>query len=59
MEMILKLTHGDESMVQVWIPGKKYILAGVMHEDCFPIEFIAKLRKENCCELTVSVTLAE
>ncbi len=43
MKMILKLTPGDDSMVQLWTIGG--LLAGVIHIDCFDrADFLDKLR---------------
>ena len=57
MKMILRLTPGDDAMVQIWIntnPGEQ--LAGVMHEDSFSdTDFIEKLRSGDYEQLHVSI----
>ena len=61
MEMILRLTPGDSTMIQIWIKmSHGELLAGVMHEDCFSeADFIDDLMSSECDELTVTVTKAD
>ena len=57
MELILRLTPKDPAMVQLWLPtaSTDEYLAGVMHEDNFPLDLMRELQSDNCDQITVSI----